>query len=141
MAITKTYCDSDYVFVKNATPYDYSKENILRLKYRKTENSRRESKKRMHIVRMNRWINDPIFNGRCKSCGKPLVCDPTQPIKDKPEFHHTIPVNKTDSLNHMVNNYVSENKIYDEIKKGGVILLCHECHADTDNFGVNKRFL
>lgn len=126
----------DFVFDGN-TPYDYSIGNLERKRFLYLRDLKNKSKREMHIKRMNRWINDPLFGGVCKNCGKSLHCDPNQPYKDKPEFHHTKRENKTDSIDHLVNNYISDDIIYKEIYVGQVILLCHECHAKTDTFGVN----
>ena len=65
------------------------------------------------------------------------VVIPGQNNDDKPEFHHMNRANKTNSIDHLVNNYASDETIYREIQVGQVVLLCHKCHAETDTYGVN----
>jgi len=128
----------DFVFDGN-TPYDYSNEVLERKKFLHLRELKNESKRRLHIERMNRWINDLLFGGVCRQCGKRLCCNPGQNNDDKPEFHHMNRADKTNSIDHLVNNYASDETIYREIQVGQVVLLCHKCHAKTDTYGISLK--
>ena len=75
------------------------------------------------------WVNK--FGGRCEYCGKIVVYGD---YHNRPEFHHTIPERKCYDLMYMFSRpgTFTDKDIEDEIKTGGVILLCHDCHnAET----------
>ncbi len=76
----------------------------------------------------NSWVNREPFNGICNCCGKTVNYNNEN---DMPEFHHTIPENKTDTLYHLIVNLNSPDEIiWKEINNGGVVLLCHKCHKE-----------
>lgn len=80
------------------------------------------------LKRRKLWIER--LGGICKKCGKPI----DESIDDlRAEFHHQNREAKRYNVSCMFTRY-NEDKIWDEIKRGDVILLHKKCHRlETNN--------